>query len=162
MGVNGSDFFCPFVAAGCHLNAEEKSIGEQIRLHQCKQILNILQNQFADHPIILGADLNSECEYSKYKALAYPHIVNNGLVSSYANVRGKEPDFTSWKFHINEDIRVYKAKEVDAVVEEFKYTIDYIFHSKDLKSLAVLEMPEEKQIDSFDNFESIDIDDAEE
>jgi len=158
----GSDYFCPFVAAGCHLNAEERSTGEWIRLNQCKQILRILQNQFVDHPIILGADLNSECEYSKYKALAYPYIVNNGLVSSYANVRGKEPDFTSWKFHIDEDMRVYKAKDVNKVVEEFKYTIDFIFHSKELMSLAVLEMPEEKQIDSFENFARFDIEDAQE
>jgi len=158
----GSDCFRPFVASGCHLNAEEKSTGEQIRLSQCKQILNILQNQFAEHPIILGADLNSECEYSKYKALAYPYIVDNGLVSSYANVRGNEPDFTSWKFHIDEDIRVYKAKEVNQVVEEFKYTIDFIFHSKELKSCAVLEMPEENQIDSLENFPRFDIDDREE
>jgi len=153
-----SNFFPPFVAAGCHLTSEKKSPGEYLRLNQCKQILNILNFEFAKHPIILGADLNSECQYKDYNALAYPYIVNSGLVSSYANVRRKEPDFTSWKFRIDEDIRVSKAKKINKVVDEFKYTIDYIFHSKELTSLAVLEMPEEKEIDNYD-FAEIDIED---
>jgi len=152
----GEDFM-PFVAAGCHLKSAKKSKGEQARLSQCKQILNILQTQFRDHPIILGADLNSEYKDSEYKALAYPYLVNNGLVSSYANVRGKEPEFTSWKFRIDDDNSLAKANQVKKVVKEFKYTIDYIFHSKDLKSMAVLEMPEEKEIDEDQSFANVDI-----
>eukprot|EP00495_Collosphaeridae_sp_1-RS-2012_P005211 TRINITY_DN461_c0_g1_i1.p1 TRINITY_DN461_c0_g1~~TRINITY_DN461_c0_g1_i1.p1 ORF type:complete len:112 (-),score=23.57 TRINITY_DN461_c0_g1_i1:44-379(-) len=87
----------------------------------------------------------------KYNALAYPFLIDQGLVSSYANVRGKEPEFTSWKFRIDEDNSVVKTKKLNEVVKEFKYTIDYIFHSADLRSLAVLEMPEEKEIDNYHN-----------
>jgi len=56
-------------------------------------------------------------------------------------VRGKEPAFTSWKFRIDEGLRGGNK------VKEWKYTIDFIFHSPNLKSTAVLEMPEEKEID---------------
>jgi len=156
------DDFVPFVAGGSHLKSTKKSKGEEIRLFQCKQILTILQQEFPNHPIVLGSDLNSEYKDSKYKALAYPFLIDSGLVSSYAHVRGKEPDFTSWKFRIDEDNSVYNAKQVNKVVNEFKYTIDYIFHSKELKSLAVLEMPEEKEIDHFDNFAKVNISDVEE
>jgi len=156
-----TDDFVPFVAGGCHLKSKKKSIGEQKRLYQCQQILNILETEFHNHPIILGGDLNSEYKDMKYKALAYPFLIDQGLVSSYANVRGKEPEFTSWKFRIDEDNSVVKTKKVREVVKEFKYTIDYIFHSKVLRSLAVLEMPEEKEIDNYDNPPEVDSSDLE-
>jgi len=156
-----TDDFVPFVAGGCHLKSKKKSIGEQMRRDQCEQIIKILNTEFHNHPIILGGDLNSEYKDMKYKALAYPFLIDQGLVSSYANVRGKEPEFTSWKFRIDEDNSVVKTKKAHEVVKEFKYTIDYIFHSKDLTSLAVLEMPEEKEIDDYYNPPEVDISDVE-
>jgi len=153
---NDTDDFVPFVAGGCHLKSTKKSKGEQQRLDQCKQILNILDTEFPNHPIIIGSDLNSEHKDMGYNALAYPFLIDNGLISSYANVRGKEPEFTSWKFRIDEDNSVAKKKTANEVVKEFKYTIDYIFHSKELRSLAVLEMPAGKDIDNSYNAEEFD------
>merc|ERR1711920_849371 len=135
--------FVPFVIAGCHLKSTKRVKGEKIRLDQCEQILHILRRHFQDTPVILAADLNAEAEssnYTDYKPLVYPFL-NEKMPSAYKNVRGKEPEFTSWKFRIDEGF-----KGGDKVVE-WKYTIDFIFHSPNLKSTAVLEMPEEKEID---------------
>jgi len=113
------------------------------------QIQNILYKEFPDRSVILGADLNSAAKCTDYKTLAYPFLINQGLLSAYENLKGEEPAFTSWKFRIDEDNGlVNKGCQPKDKVKEWKYTIDFIFHSSDLKTLAVLELPEEKEIDN--------------
>merc|ERR1719419_648314 len=51
--------FTPFVVAGIHLKSTNKAKGEKVRLDQCKQVLEILDSEFKDVPIVLGADLNA-------------------------------------------------------------------------------------------------------
>jgi len=139
--------FAPFVVGGCHLKSTKQSKGEVIRHDQCQQIDAILKVEFPGLPVILGSDMNAEAHSGNYKALAYPFIIDSGMVSSYQSVLGKEPEFTSWKFRIDEDNSLFWYNKDTKNVKEWKYTIDFIFHSKELKSLAVLNMPEEKEID---------------
>merc|ERR1719285_1425362 len=68
------------------------------------------------------------------------------MASAYRNVLRDEPAFTSWKFRIDEDNSLFRNKK--KVVTEWKYTIDFIFHSDYLKTLAILDLPEEKDIDN--------------
>jgi len=139
-----NESFAPFVVAGCHLKSTKASPGEVIRLDQCKQIMNILKSEFQGLPVILGADMNAEHKASSYEAKAYPYMTNDcGMISAYKNVLGKEPLFTSWKFRLDEDNSLNNKGKV----KEWKYTIDFIFHSDSVKSLAALEMPEEREID---------------
>jgi len=143
--LTGGEDFTPFVVGGCHLKSTKKSKGENIRLDQCTQIMNILKEEFEDFPIILGADMNAEAKTSAYEALAYPFVLKNGLVSSYETVLKAEPDYTSWKFRIDEDNNLFRG---NMNVVEWKYTIDFIFHSEDLQTLAVLDIPQECEIDN--------------
>jgi len=144
--VARGDDFTPFVVGGCHLKSTKASKGEMIRLDQCKQILNILNREFEGLPVILGSDMNAEADSSAYKALAYPFVIESGMTSAYQTVLGKEPEYTSWKFRIDEDNRL-SGNDVKNV-KEWKYTIDFIFHSEGLKSLAILDIPEEREIDN--------------
>jgi len=139
----GEDF-TPFVVGGCHLISTTASKGEKIRLDQCKQIMNILNKEFEGLPFILGSDMNAEAINSNYKTLAYPYVIKNGMTSAYESVLGKEPEFTSWKFRIDDDNVLFSEDKV----REWKYTIDFIFHTENLKTLAVLDIPEEKEIDN--------------
>jgi len=136
--------FVPFVVGGCHLKSTKASKGENIRLDQCKQIMDILNKEFGGRPVILGADMNAEAISRNYDALAYPYIVENGMISAYASVLRKEPEYTSWKFRLDE----YNDLFSEDKVTEWKYTIDFIFHTKELETLAVLDVPEEKEIDN--------------
>jgi len=136
----------PFVIAGGHLKSTKKEKGEKIRLDQCKQIMDILK-KITKFPVIFCADMNAEAKSTRYKALAYPYLRESGFSSAYANVMGKEPEYTSWKFRIDEDPSLFWYKKNKETVTEWKYTIDFIFQSSGLKSRAVLDMPEEKEID---------------
>jgi len=138
------DNFGNFVVGGCHLKSTKKSIGEQIRLDQCEQVMRILKQEFSGLPIVIGSDLNAEATAADYEALAYPYFVKSGMVSAYQNVLKREPPYTSWKFRIDEGSHVSEAKKV----KEWKYTIDFIFHSEELKSLNILQVPDEKDIDN--------------
>jgi len=143
------DDFIPFVVGGCHLKSTKKSKGEVSRLDQCKQIVKILEGEFYGRPVILGADMNAEAKSTMYDALAYPYVTGNGMVSAYQSVLGKEPEYTSWKFRIDEDDNfLFRDKHDIKNVVEWKYTVDFIFHSGEVKSLSVLDMPEEKEIDN--------------
>jgi len=106
--------------------------------------MDILDNEFGGKPVILGSDMNAEATATKYDALAYPYIVKNGMISAYESVLGKEPKYTSWKFRLDE----YNDLFSEDKVTEWKYTIDFIFHTDKLKTLAVLDVPEEKEIDN--------------
>jgi len=137
----------PFVIAGCHLKSTKQSIGEIKRLDQSKQIIKMLASEFPNRSVILAADLNAEADCEKYKSLAYPYL-NEILPSAYKHLKGEEPVFTSWKFRIDEDNRLPRlGQEEKTNFVEYKYTVDYIFHSPNLKTTAVLEVPEEKEID---------------
>jgi len=140
---NDSEKFTPFVVGGCHLKSTKKAKGEKKRLDQSKQIANILATEFKGLPVILGSDMNAEATAKNYEPLAYPYIVNNGMISAYATVLGKEPEYTSWKFRLDE----YNDLFSEDKVLEWKYTIDFIFHTDNLKTLSVLDVPEEKEID---------------
>jgi len=136
--------FAKFVVGGCHLKSTKKSKGELIRLDQCRQVMGILNDEFRGLPIVMGSDMNAEAKASEYEALAYPHLIERGMISAYASVLKREPPYTSWKFRIDEDSLVSEAKKV----KEWKYTIDFIFHSEELKTLNILNVPEEKEIDN--------------
>jgi endonuclease/exonuclease/phosphatase family metal-dependent hydrolase len=144
--VDAGEDFAPFVVCGAHLKSTKKSKGEVMRENQCKQIIAILKKEFPKFPVILAADLNAEAQCKDYKALAYPFLIDCGMISSYQSVLGKEPEFTSWKFRIDEDNSLSNNKDTGNV-KEWKYTIDFIFHTKELNSVAVLGMPEKKEID---------------
>jgi len=148
VSTDSSEHSARFVLGGCHLKSTKKSKGENIRHDQCKQIDAILKKEFPDLPVILGSDMNAEAYSKDYKALAYPFIIESGLVSSYQSVLGKEPEFTSWKFRIDEDNSLFWYNKNTKNVKEWKYTIDFIFHSKELEALSVLNIPEEKEIDN--------------
>jgi len=139
--------FVKFVLGGCHLKSTKKSKGEQIRLDQCKQVMTILDKEFNGLPAIIGADMNAEAKTAHYEALAYPFFIDSGMVSAYQSVLGREPDYTSWKFRIDEENSISSDKKKKETVKEWKYTIDFIFHSKELKTLNILNVPEEKEID---------------
>jgi len=123
-------------AIGCvHLKSTKKASGEEARLDQAKQVLSHYEQKYKDIPRILLADLNGESSENvtrDYEPKAYPFILDTGYRSVYKSVLGDEPDFTSWKF---------RAKE------EFRYTIDFIFHTKDITSKSVLRMPSRDQFD---------------
>jgi mRNA deadenylase 3'-5' endonuclease subunit Ccr4 len=140
---DSSEEFTPFVVGGCHLKSTKAAKGEKKRLDQSKQIMEILDKEFRGLPVILGSDMNAEATAQKYDPLAYPYMVKNGLSSAYATVLGEEPKYTSWKFRLDE----YNDMFSDDKVTEWKYTIDFIFHTDDLKTLAVLDVPGEEEID---------------
>jgi len=123
-------------AIGCvHLKSTKKASGEEARLDQAKQVVSHYEEKYKDIPRILLADLNGESSENvtrDYEPKAYPFILDSGFRSVYKSVLGVEPDFTSWKF---------RAKE------EFRYTIDFIFHTKDITAKSVLLMPSSDQFD---------------
>lgn len=123
-------------AIGCvHLKSAKKASGEEVRLDQAKQVLSLYKQNYGDIPQILLADLNGESSENvtrDYEPKAHPFIVESEFQSAYKQVLGAEPDFTSWKYRAN---------------DEFRYTIDFIFHTKDITPRAVLSMPSEDQFD---------------
>jgi len=123
-------------AIGCvHLKSTKKVSGEEARLDQAKQVVSHFEQKYKDIPRILLADLNGESSENVtrgYEPKAYPFITDSGFQSAYKEVLGAEPDFTSWKF---------RAKE------EFRYTIDFMFHTKDITPKSVLLMPSTDQFD---------------
>jgi len=142
LGYEGDDFD-KFVIGGCHLKSTKKSKGELIRLDQCEQVMAILHEEYPGVPVIIGSDMNAEAKTADYEAHAYPYIIKSGMVSAYQSILGREPNYTSWKFRIDVDNSIF----ANTKVKEWKYTIDFIFHSDELKTVKILDVPEEREID---------------
>jgi len=142
---NLQDDFESFVVAGVHLKSTKEQAGEKLRLKQAQYVMKRLRDTWPDKEIILTADLNAEAGGNEsgclnYKPECHPWLLKEqGLRSVYPTVTGAEPKFTSWKKRVPQE----KHKKP----EEFKYAIDFIFVTKEIEPLAVLEMPSEDQFD---------------
>jgi len=88
--------------------------------------MDYLTVQARGRPIVCSGDFNAEPNEPVYQTLtSCPHLRLN---SAYFDMNNKENDYTTWK--IRED-------------GEHIQTLDYIFHTPELRVESVLEMPEE-------------------
>jgi len=94
------------------------------RYFQTKSALNVLRSVLEKHPqkpLVWAGDFNGETTEPFHKEIADSSF---GFVSSYADILGKEPGFTTWKIRPS---------------YEEKHTIDYIwFTGQNLKVENVL------------------------
>lgn len=100
---------------GLHLASKKTQAGEELRKLQIEQVMGIIKDRFSDKETIIMGDFNGSWTDNKgVKPLAYPAAIASGYKSMYQEVRGKEPEWTSWKTRN---------------VGELKYTIDFIMHN---------------------------------
>jgi len=124
-----------FAVGSTHLKSSKKASGETVRLDQAKQLVRLYEQHYGDVPWILLADINGESAENitrDYQPKAYPFIIGSVFQSAYKQVLGAEPDFTSWKV---------RAHEV------FRYTVDFVFHTKEITPRSVVLMPGNDQFD---------------
>lgn len=114
----------PFCVAVTHLKAKDFPTE---RLQQGQQLMAIV-NQFAQGaPIVVCGDFNASPAEPVYQ-----HMLSHNLASAYCIALKEEPSFTSWKFRPGKELR---------------YTIDYIWYSRDGLALSnVLGLPSAEDI----------------
>jgi mRNA deadenylase 3'-5' endonuclease subunit Ccr4 len=105
--------------AATHLKAKHEN--EEIRVTQMQELIQAI-SPFTKPVIILG-DFNTEKDSKVYKS-----ALDASLHSAY-RTEDAEPFST------------YKLRPIDGKPVEFRRTIDYIFHSKDLNVRSLLEIP---------------------
>ncbi len=111
--------------ATTHLKA--KAGHEEVRAEQVRELLAALADTEA--PLLVGGDFN-DVPGSPAHALMASHPL--GLSSSYADLAsGAEPDWTTWKVR---------------ATGEARRTIDYLWHSEDLRPVACLSIPADHDI----------------
>jgi len=114
------------VFATTHLKARNGALMPTLRNEQGKDLMDYLTVQARGRPIVCSGDFNAEPNEPVYQTLtSCPHLRLN---SAYFDMNNKENDYTTWK--IRED-------------GEHIQTLDYIFHTPELRVESVLEMPEE-------------------
>lgn len=138
-----------FVHCVIHLKSDKKPAGEKLRVKQLNYVLDTLEKTFGTEiPLILNSDLNSSHvplvggavalkkgeprPAGTYEPEVYPLAMSDKryeFTSAYKVVLGDEPWATSIK---------------ERPDKKYIYTIDYIFCSKNVKPVAVLDVfPEE-------------------
>jgi len=142
---NETDDFESFVVCGIHLKSKKKQDGEKTRVEQAKNVWEQLRKKWPNKEIVLTSDLNAEADGYESTCLNYspechPWLLKQGLQSVYPAVMKKEPSITSWKKRVPPN-----AEEEGKEGEVFKYTIDFIFATKGITPLAVLDVPSEDQ-----------------
>lgn len=152
-----------FIQACSHLKSDKKPEGEVLRQKQAADILAKLAAHFGtDTPLILNMDLNSsnvplykgsrplkageEVGKDSYEPLVYPDILRNeafGLKSAYKEVQGSEPWATSAKWR--------PEGPPENPDKKYEYCIDFIFVSKQITPVSVLEVfrPDQIPADAF-------------
>jgi len=146
--VRKEDDFSPFLFAGFHLKSTKKEKGEQLRLDQAEQIIAIAEKEFPGMLRILCADLNGESleqQTRDYTPQAHPYLLKQNHTSAYKDIQGNEPSYTSWKKRVSPEKQDEDGNPLPRKEETFKYTIDFIFKSLEIKTTAVLDLPSEDQ-----------------
>jgi len=117
-----------------HLSAAKTAEGEKVRLHQARDLHQVMVNKSGEAAII-AMDMNAAPHRSKsadYDPEAYAFMSSTTFASAYAMALGEEPSYTTWKRR---------------GVKEAKHTIDYIFVSPTIAVDGVLLPPPESSID---------------
>lgn len=124
----------PVVVAATHLMAAKSLEGERGRAQQVTQLLDRLHQ--LDLPCIVAMDMNAaprENPSAPYPSEAYPVMLDHALRlrSSYVDVLGCEPAYTTWKRRGSKEAR---------------HTIDYICVSRTVGVRRVLLPPPEENV----------------
>jgi len=137
-----------FAVCGLHLKSTKTQEGEDIRVSQMNEVMQLLNERFiGDYPVLLCADFNGSLvpmqdkKGGEIKPLAVNVAVNAGFKSLYGQFLGIDPLWTSWKTRAG---------------KTFKYTIDYILGSDAFTPKAVLGLVPEDMVPEhhFPNFRS--------
>jgi endonuclease/exonuclease/phosphatase family metal-dependent hydrolase len=137
----------PFAIVGLHLKSTKTQEGEEIRVTQMNEIMELLNERFSDYAVLMCADFNgslvpmADKKGNEIKPMAVNVAVKAGYQSLYAKVLGEDPLWTSWKTRAG---------------KTFKYTIDYILGPDAFKPKAVLGLVPEDMVPEhhFPNYRS--------
>ena len=113
--------------ATTHLKARTGDLLTSMRNEQGKDILDWLQTTRESRPVIICGDFNGEPDEPVYGTMTR----NSGTPLVCAYEQGREMEFTTWKIR---------------ETGEEKKILDYIFHSPELQTVSMLDMPTEEQI----------------
>lgn len=114
-----------------HLKAKPEF--EQQRLAQAQYFLRELKEFMGDEPsdVVICGDFNAEPTEPVYAALENGSNIGVTFNSAYKSATSEEPEFTTFKIRP-------KGKVV--------HTIDYVWHSKNLKVTGYLQIPQQDEI----------------
>lgn len=119
-----------FSVVTTHLKARQGALLSALRQEQGKDVLNFIQCNRKDRPVIVCGDFNAECSEPVYSVMTTNPTLP--LSSAYYQKGNKEPLYTTWK--IREE-------------GEICHTIDYIFYSRgNFDVLSLLNLPSAEQI----------------
>jgi len=125
-----------FVICCLHLEPTKWQEGENIRISQMDEVMQLLNRRFiGKYPVMICADSKgslvpmTDKDCKEIKPMAVNVAVDSALMSTYVQDLAEDPNWTSWKTRAG---------------KKFKYTIDHILVSDNFVPKAVLGfVPEE-------------------